>query len=238
MTGKCYACGEVGHPSFLCPKGGGKGCKGGKGGKGGYGGKGSYGGKGGKGFVGKCGYGGKALGKGYQGSCFNCGKLGHKAWECRGPPKTSATNNVEQRPNQDVEIDTVEADWSIGNVTCKVRKPSDKPKNSYVPNRVITQNTFGPLQEELDPNRLTEPANDSRWPEMIDNKPANNRKGPKVISISEALQPRKKMERVEKWKMVNMSEPEEDPNTMMIAPVSKTVVKAEAKTKLMIAPVT
>ena len=27
--------------------------------------------------------GGKDSGKGYQGASFNCGKVGHKAWECR-----------------------------------------------------------------------------------------------------------------------------------------------------------
>ena len=121
MAGKCYSCGEVGHPSFLCPKvgkgqpagRGGKVGKGGYGGKGNYGGKGGYGGWGGKGG-GKGEWGGKefaekGLGKGYRWACFNCGKKGHKAFECRGPARTAATNMVEQEPAKEVECNGIVA---------------------------------------------------------------------------------------------------------------------------------
>jgi hypothetical protein len=121
---QCFNCGGWGHQSRECPsekkgKGGDKG-KGngsfgntfGKGGKDfGKGGKDS--GKGGKDF----GKGGG--GKGYQGTCFNSGKVGHKAWECRGDARINA-NAVEEREDEDdevqagsVEIGTV---WSIGEV--------------------------------------------------------------------------------------------------------------------------
>ena len=53
----------------------------------------------------------------------------------------------------------------------------------------------------------------------------NNRKGPKIINISEALKPRK-------WnKMIDRAEPNEDPKTMIIAPVLKTRVGETAKAK-------
>jgi len=112
-TTKCYYCQGFGHMARECPKKGkGKGDKGkGKGnekGKGGYGGKGWYGkgggeyGKGGgeKGWKGTMwksgcdfkggknaggkGWKGGGKGFGYQGTCFTCGKVGHKAAECGG----------------------------------------------------------------------------------------------------------------------------------------------------------
>jgi hypothetical protein len=111
MMGKCYTCGGIGHPARLCPttKGQGKGKGTGKGGEGfGKGGP-KGGGKGGgtyypanqpynaKGF-GKGGTpfrnsaaGNKGGGKGYQGTCWTCGMVGHKSAECR----TSRTNLVE-----------------------------------------------------------------------------------------------------------------------------------------------
>ena len=92
MNTKCYQCGGFGHISRNCPKGKGvgKGIKGGKGfeGKGGgvHGGPGNFQGAGTKGG-GKGGLGGKGLitkgtGNGYQGTCYRCFKVGHKAAEC------------------------------------------------------------------------------------------------------------------------------------------------------------
>ena len=111
------------------PKGDGKGGKGdfGNTGKGGYGkghfGKGqtsgqafNYYSKGGsKGYSDKgqqqqqpAGY--KGGGKGYQGTCHNCRKVGHKKWECVAPVRTNA---VEGDDDDEQEMMGV---WQIGNV--------------------------------------------------------------------------------------------------------------------------
>ena len=89
---QCYACGEYGHMSRNCPKGKGKG---GKGGGKSWEPKGKGKGKGdGKNNVGKGAFhqnymhnnynqNPKGKGKGgYQGVCWKCNKVGHKAWEC------------------------------------------------------------------------------------------------------------------------------------------------------------
>jgi hypothetical protein len=106
---QCHSCRGYGHLAKDCPSNKGKGKGKGSYGKGGYkgydkgGGKGNYHGKGGKGFgkdyhdkgggKGLCGKGGK----GYMGTCFACGKVGHKAAECR------AVHNVEPQQQQNPE---------------------------------------------------------------------------------------------------------------------------------------
>ena len=90
---QCYNCGKHGHMAKGCTaKGKGKGgnaTKGGKKGKGKGGEKGwnqkgwnekGWNNKGGK--KGGKGGGKGSWGKGYQGQCFKCGQIGHKAWEC------------------------------------------------------------------------------------------------------------------------------------------------------------
>jgi len=127
---RCYECGGYGHMARTCPTKGGKGGKskgkgkdGGKdGGKGkgkdagkGYGGKDGgkgYGGKGpawGKGGGGK-GFGQGGKGWGYQGTCWRCGKVGHKALEC------GANTNAVEEEQQDEESQEVGGVWMVGGV--------------------------------------------------------------------------------------------------------------------------
>ena len=95
---RCYECGGYGHMAAECaskgkgkgggkagwnPKGKGKGKAGGKGAiKGGWtppwGGKGET-----PGWTQKGGKGQKGKGKGYQGTCWKCWRVGHKAAECQ-----------------------------------------------------------------------------------------------------------------------------------------------------------
>ena len=121
---QCYNCGGWGHQSRECAsekKGGGKDF--GKGDKGKGKGFGNVYGKGGKDFS-KGGKGGKdgGKGKGYQGTCFNCGKVGHKAWECRSK-RVDAVDEEEVEdegvPAGMVEIGTV---WNVGAVEVEVNK--------------------------------------------------------------------------------------------------------------------
>ena len=112
---QCRTCQGYGHFARECPsrpagkgdKGKGKGFVNFKGGKGGKGKGGGYGYNPGKGFQNNN-FGNKGKGKGYQGMCFRCGKVGHKAAEC----SAMETNYVE------TEEETVDMGgaWVIGNV--------------------------------------------------------------------------------------------------------------------------
>ena len=106
---QCYNCGGWGHMSREFPSekmGEEKGKDFGKGG--------TDFGKGGKEY----GKGGEDSGKGYQDACFNCGKVGHKAWECRsrsvGVVDEENNGNVEG----EVQAGAVEmgTSWNIGGV--------------------------------------------------------------------------------------------------------------------------
>ena len=164
---QCYTCGGYGHLARDCQKGGGKGK--GKDGKGMYG-KGfqnfqAYnGGKdGGKGFGkdgGKGMYGKGGKGFGYQGSCFKCGRVGHKQAECR------AINHIDgwtfeehlqgQREEQTVAEDKPVGVGSVWMMTGNVSKchpipkteivTSPKPKMSHVKQCKVT-NRFSPFEE-------------------------------------------------------------------------------------------
>lgn len=121
---QCHNCGGYGHMSRECPsdkkgKGGEKGKGKGSFGKGTFGKGGKDFGKGGKdsGKGGKDSGKGGGGGKGYQGACFNCGKVGHKAWECRAEKRIHAIDEQEDEndevPAGAVEIGTI---WNIGAV--------------------------------------------------------------------------------------------------------------------------
>jgi hypothetical protein len=119
---QCYRCQGWGHLGRECPSFGDKGKAKGKGkdgmkgkGKGMYGG----GGKGGKGGMDYKGGGkgdkGKGKGKGYQGTCWSCGVVGHKSSECQN---SGMTYNVNDETGEDIgHVDTeVGGVWMVGAV--------------------------------------------------------------------------------------------------------------------------
>jgi hypothetical protein len=140
MAGKCYNCGVAGHPARLCPsKGKGKGGFGGKAvGKGGgaphqagqsFNPKGL--GKGGGKFGGHQVFNPnpKGGGKGYQGTCWTCGMVGHKSAECRARRTNLVESEEEETEGGAKEIGGV---WLMGHV-----------------GKVIeTNNRFKPLSED------------------------------------------------------------------------------------------
>ena len=106
----CHRCGGWGHFARDCPtpKGKGKGKGVGKGGKGEY----ATNKGGGKKGSGK--------GSGYQGSCWNCGKVGHKAAECQ------AGKGVNEVTEETREVASVGGVWSVSAVekhTCTLKSP-------------------------------------------------------------------------------------------------------------------
>jgi hypothetical protein len=125
MNSQCFNCGGRGHGRRECPtppKGYGKGAGEKSGGKG----SGKDGQKGGwvKGRGGKAMHEyGKSAGKGmgYQGTCFNCGIVGHKKAECRKAPMR--TNAIEEI--QDDEVVDTGAVWWIGEVEAQTVKENE-----------------------------------------------------------------------------------------------------------------
>ena len=178
---RCFECGMFGHFARECPRGKGKG-KGKDGGKSGEKGKGKGGGKDGakggwkaggtKGTMSKgwpqgkvAGKGGMkgAVGKGYQGTCWRCFQVGHKANECGvqlvGEAAEEAAGNVEQVEEAALGV------WTVGAVeTVEPRKiwrrrergddleggPSEMKLADFMPRRIELRNRFGMLKEEED----------------------------------------------------------------------------------------
>ena len=113
---QCYRCGGKGHMASKCAtpvnKGKGKGLDKGKGkGKSGmYADGGKSGGKGGAKAQGK-----GTGGKGYQGTCWNCGKVGHKSAECWLGRSAGAVDEVDDEDGE-AEKRSVDSVWMIASV--------------------------------------------------------------------------------------------------------------------------
>ena len=111
---QCYRCGGKGHMASKCAtpvnKGKGKGQDKGKG-KG----KGWLNVDGGKSGGKSGGKGGKSGGKGYQGTCWNCGKVGHKSAECWQGRSAAAVDEVDEEDGE-AEKRSVDSVWMIASV--------------------------------------------------------------------------------------------------------------------------
>ena len=146
---KCHRCGGFGHSVRVCPseaKGGGKGDwqkGGGKGDGPKGGGKGLWGKGGGKGQQPQTSP--KGQGKGYQGTCWKCGKVGHESVECWSHKAYNVEENAEE-PHEDMEAQegNVDSVWLVAGVETKVVVPPGLKRAS-----VKVQNRFEALGEKL-----------------------------------------------------------------------------------------
>ena len=177
---QCHKCQGWGHFARECAsagkgigkdsgKSGGKGYPGGKGGysgkggesgnygKGDYGksyGKGDYGKSYGKGSYGKGDYGkgeGKGKGKGYQGVCFKCNKVGHKAFECRsvnGVEEHQGQWEQENNHEEDVKAKEVSSVWMMALNVSKVSVEKKKMQQVKTWKKFDTRNSFEALNEQ------------------------------------------------------------------------------------------
>ena len=174
---QCYNCGKYGHMA--------KGCTAKGNGKGGYAtkGGGKAGGKKGKGKGGEKGWnekgwskGGKkgekgaakgSWGKGYQGQCFNCGQVGHKAWGCgsvqvaevtpAAPPQGGVADGAEEDCDVAWSISAIDdhTEWEMvpnkvkaTPVAALQRVVAPVRASRWAPMKVDISNRFGTLEEE------------------------------------------------------------------------------------------
>jgi hypothetical protein len=172
----CLRCGGLGHYARECPTPKGKGKGGGK--NGGYKGSKGYGkecggfyskGAGKDGYKGYKGFGkngDKGKGKGFSGSCFVCGEVGHRAVNC--PKKQGGTNMEIGAVGQDAAESTVVGGvWEIAAVeSWKVVEKGGKIEKKYE-DRVLSiarSNMFEGLEVGDGPEYDTDVVHD--WPEL------------------------------------------------------------------------
>jgi hypothetical protein len=98
----------------------------------------------------------KGGGKGYQGTCYSCGKVGHKAWECKG-----GVHNVEQQqqPQSHEHLNTTVEEvsvgggiWMIGEVEADFKKAMKTMKGKVYqdPPGLRVQNMFAGLVDDME----------------------------------------------------------------------------------------
>ena len=85
----------------------------------------------------------KGGGKGYHGTCWNCGKVGHKANECHG---VRPANNIDADPNEGEDMD-IGGVWMIGNI--EFNRPEDR--------------TFKGEKEPVGPRGPPTPGTEEQW---------------------------------------------------------------------------
>ena len=182
---RCFECGLFGHFARECPRGKGKG-KGKDGGKSGvkekgkgggkYGMKGNWKGGGAKGFGAKGWTSGKAagkggakgiVGKGYQGTCWRCFQVGHKANECGvqlvGETTEEMAGSTEQAEEAALGV------WTVGAVDMvEPRKvwrrrardeglsggPGKMTLGDFMPQKVQLSNRFEELEEDEEDDEI------------------------------------------------------------------------------------
>ena len=137
---KCHRCGGLGHSVRVCPsegKGGGKGTwqkGGGKGDGPKGGGKGPWGKGGGKNqqpLVNP-----KGQGKGYQGTCWKCGKVGHKSIECWNHRAFNVEEDAEEpAEDMDAQAGNVDSVWLVAGVESKITDRTGPRSNVRIQNR-------------------------------------------------------------------------------------------------------
>ena len=117
---QCYERGGYGHLAKVCPSKGMKGKgKGKEGGKIGFKGKGKHGHTFGKNGGGKGGGAKGGKGTGYQGQCWRCWQVGHKAAEC-------VANIAECGAAEENVEDAIGGVWTIGGVDVMREEPTKK----------------------------------------------------------------------------------------------------------------